>query len=366
MLEIIELTKIFVTEREQVKALNGINLSVEEGKLYSLLGPSGCGKSTLLRSVAGLETPTSGQIDIGGLTVYSSRSGASVPVYKRQIGMVFQSYAIWPHMDVFHNVAFPLMYGGRKFSNEEIKRRVDNALSMVRLNEKQDRMAPLLSGGQQQRVALARALVYEPKLLLLDEPLSNLDAQLRVEMRKEIRDLVRQFNITTLFVTHDQTEALSISDRIAVLQDGLLVQEGTPADLYSRPQTAFIAKFVGSANLINGRLRKGDDGAYLVETSIGRLRGVPVTGIPEGAPVSIALRPDAVHIEQRGVLHPNLLDGQVSSCVFTGDNTEFRFQAGQEVLELKLLGLQRLVVGEALRLYADPDRCPIIACEPVR
>ncbi|MFM9972832.1 MAG: ABC transporter ATP-binding protein, partial [Burkholderiales bacterium] len=146
MLEIKDLTKLFVTDREEVRALNGINLRVEEGKLYSLLGPSGCGKSTLLRSVAGLETPTSGQIDIGGHTVYSSQQGISVPVYKRHIGMVFQSYAIWPHMDVFHNVAFPLMYGERKFSKDDIKQRVDKALSMVRLNEKQDRMAPLLSG----------------------------------------------------------------------------------------------------------------------------------------------------------------------------------------------------------------------------
>ncbi|MFM9969873.1 MAG: ABC transporter ATP-binding protein, partial [Burkholderiales bacterium] len=214
--------------------------------------------------------------------------------------------------------------------------------------------------GQQQRVALARALVYEPKLLLLDEPLSNLDAQLRVEMRKEIRDLVREFNITTLFVTHDQSEALSISDRIAVLQDGVLIQEGTPADLYSRPQSSFIAQFVGSANLINGFLRRGADGALFVETAIGNLSGVPVSDISVDAKVCIAIRPDAAQIAPSGAPHANVLDGAVGSCVFTGDNTEFQFQAGSETLELKLLGLQRLTVGESLRLYVDPDRCPII------
>jgi iron(III) transport system ATP-binding protein len=360
MLALKDLTKVFVTDTERVTALSNITLRVEEGKLYGLLGPSGCGKSTLLRSIAGLETPTSGEIDLGGHVVFSSRLGTNVPPYRRDIGMVFQSYAIWPHMDVFHNVAFPLMYGGRRFPKEEIRRRVDNALVMVRLHEKQDRMAPLLSGGQQQRVALARALVYEPKLLLLDEPLSNLDAQLRVEMRKEIRDLVRQSNITTLFVTHDQSEALSISDRIAVLQDGRLVQEGSPADLYSSPQSTFIAKFVGSANLVAGSLRRRGDGQWLVATALGELQGVPVKDMAEGTPVCIAIRPEAVHLEESRAVRANLLDGQVTAAVFTGDHTEFEFRAGNEAFELKLLGLHRLVPGETLRLYVDADRCPIV------
>jgi iron(III) transport system ATP-binding protein len=363
MLQVGELTKVFAAGREQVRALDQVSLSIGQGQLYSLLGPSGCGKSTLLRCVAGLEAPTSGEIRIGSELIYSSRSGTSVPVYRRDIGMVFQSYAIWPHMDVFHNVAFPLMYGDRRFGRDEVERRVHRALDMVRLNEKRDRMAPLLSGGQQQRVALARALVYEPKLLLLDEPLSNLDAQLRTDMRKEIRDLVRQSGITTLFVTHDQAEALSISDRVAVLKDGCLVQEGTPMDLYAAPRTAFIAKFVGNANVVDGRLRRRDGAGWVVETATGDLRGTPVMDMTDGAEVSIAIRPEAVHLDAPDAARMNLLEGAVIGSSFTGESTEFQFRAGGTVLELKLLGLRRLGAGERLRLYVDADRCPVMPRE---
>jgi len=234
---------------------------------------------------------------------------------------------------------------------------------MVRLHEKRDRMAPLLSGGQQQRVALARALVYEPKLLLLDEPLSNLDAQLRTDMRKEIRDLVRQSAITTLFVTHDQAEALSISDRVAVLKDGRLIQEGSPMELYTAPRSAFIAKFVGNANVVDGRLRRRDETGCVVETATGELRGTPVADLAEGAAVSIAIRPEAVHLEPPGTTDVNQLEGSVVSASFTGESTEFQFQAGSAVLDLKLLGLRRLEPGERLRLYVDAGHCPVMPGE---
>ena len=360
MLEIRDLSKAFFNGHEQVKALSRVNVTVEQGKLYGLLGPSGCGKSTLLRCVAGLETPTSGEISVRGRVVYSSGAGTDMPVYRRRIGMVFQSYAIWPHMDVFHNVAFPLMYGSRRFSGDDISRRVNNALAMVQLSDKRDRMAPLLSGGQQQRVALARALVYEPDLLLLDEPLSNLDAQLRVEMRREIRDLVRKFDITTVFVTHDQAEALSISDRVAILQDGHLVQEGSPVDVYSRPQNRFVANFVGTANIIDGLLRKADDGQCSVSTSLGALRGIPVAPMPDGAPASIVIRAEAVHLAASDMTRLGALDAEVKSVSFTGDATEVELRVHEQFLVFKLPGLHRLARGEALRVYVDGDRCPII------
>lgn len=362
MLELSGLTKTFATDREDVQVLKGVDLAVEQGKLYTLLGPSGCGKSTILRCVAGLEQPTSGEIRIGGEIVYSSGLGVHVPVYKRQIGMVFQSYAIWPHMDVFHNVAFPLLHGLRTYSKDEIKRRVKTALSMVQLEHLHDRMAPLLSGGQQQRVALARALVYEPKLLLLDEPLSNLDAQLRAETRKEIRELVTRFNITTLFVTHDQAEALAISDRIAVLQGGVIIQEGTPADIYSRPRTSFVARFVGNANLIRGRvIETTDDGACRVQTSAGVLDGVPTTALAVDQDVDVAIRPGSAHLDAGAAADArNAIQGHISSSVFTGDHTEFQLHCGGENLEFKLLGLHALRTGQSLTVHVPADQCVVV------
>ena len=218
-----------------VKAAQNVSFEVPEGKLFTLLGPSGCGKTTTLRSIAGLEKPTSGEIEVAGRAVYSSSRGIFVAPNKRNFGMVFQSYAIWPHMNVFQNVAFPLEV--RKLGRREIEQKVMRVLAAVQLDHLVDRDATKLSGGQQQRLALARALVMEPQLLLLDEPLSNLDAKLRDAMRTELKRLQREFNLTTVYVTHDQTEALSLSHEIAVMSDGFIVQIGTPrADLRAAHQ----------------------------------------------------------------------------------------------------------------------------------
>ena len=227
MLEVTGLKKTYTTREVEVPAVNSLDLNVEKGEFVTLLGPSGCGKTTTLRCVAGLEVPNEGEITIGGRTVFSYRKRVNVPVEKRDIGIVFQSYAIWPHMNVFENVAFPLK-SGKRIRREEIRSRVEEALRKVRMEEYIFRPAPQLSGGQQQRVALARALVKRPGLLLLDEPLSNLDAKLREETRLEIKDIVKDLATTVLYVTHDQAEALSMSDRILVMGNGVVLQEGTP------------------------------------------------------------------------------------------------------------------------------------------
>ena len=224
------------------------------GQFYTLLGPSGCGKTSTLRCIAGLETPTSGSIEIDSTVVYASASRTLIPPHKRNIGMVFQSYAIWPHMTVFDNVAFPLVHGARKQPRKIVEDKVMRALALVQLDALASRPAPMLSGGQQQRVALARAIASEPAVLLLDEPLSNLDARLREDMRHEIKTLVRRLETTTLYVTHDQLEALSMSDRVALVNNGAIVQEGAPRDVYLRPADAFAANFLGRTNLLEGRV----------------------------------------------------------------------------------------------------------------
>src|SRR5215510_16421148 len=216
MLTVNNLRKVFSTDTGQVRAIDGVSYEIKQGQFYTLLGPSGCGKTTTLQCIAGLESPDEGEIELGNTQVFASSRLLDLAAHLRDVGMVFQSYAIWPHMTVYENVAYPLVHGRRKMSNPEVHDRVLKALRLVELEAFTDRPAPFLSGGQQQRVALARAVVDEPKVLLLDEPLSNLDAKLREEMRFELRDLVLRLRITSLYVTHDQIEALSMSDRIAV------------------------------------------------------------------------------------------------------------------------------------------------------
>src|SRR5262249_31837697 len=235
-----------------VVAVDGVSLTIAQGEHVTLLGPSGCGKTTTLRAIAGLEEPSGGTIRIDGTAVYSAAERRNVPAEKRGISMVFQSYAVWPHMSVFDNVAYGLRV--RKLPRHEIADHVARALDLVQMRDYADRSAALLSGGQQQRVALARAIAFSPTVLLFDEPLSNLDAKLRVEMRVELRELQRRLGVTSLYVTHDQEEALAISDRVIVMNVGGIEQLGTPGDIYNRPKTRFVADFVGSANLIAGRI----------------------------------------------------------------------------------------------------------------
>ncbi|HEY3306346.1 MAG TPA: ABC transporter ATP-binding protein [Candidatus Binatia bacterium] len=361
MIRIENLHVRYHTERGEVHAVQGIDLDVKPGQFFTLLGPSGCGKTTTLRSVAGLETPQQGEITVGDQLVFSSRKKISIPPYKRDIGMVFQSYAIWPHMNVFENVAFPLREMRQRLSGDEMRTRVRKALAMVQLDGLEDRPAPFLSGGQQQRLALARALVKEPRVLLLDEPLSNLDAKLREETRIEMRELVKRLAITTLYVTHDQLEALTMSDVIAVMDGGRIVQRGTPLEIYGAPQDRFVANFIGLSNFLEGRVTKaGQPGE--VETPSGTLKCVLPEGITAGEAVVVVIRPEDVNLNADGPAHnENILEGKIETIVFMGDALECQVAVGTKLIRLKLHPSSPVARGNTVRL-----RMPAASCRAVR
>ncbi len=324
MLTVSDLRKNFaVQDGRALAALDGVGFAIEAGKFYTLLGPSGCGKTTTLRSIAGLEQPDSGRIAIGGVPVFDAARGILVPPHKRQIGMVFQSYAIWPHMDVYENVAFPLRVAPERRSESEVADRVARALAAVRMAGYERRPATRLSGGQQQRLALARALVMEPRLLLLDEPLSNLDAKLRESMRVELRRLQRELGITTVYVTHDQTEALALSDTVAVMENGRIVQEGAPRDIYRRPATRFVAEFIGSTNILPGVAR----GAGIVETASGAIRCRWPDGAQAGSRVLLSIRPEDIRILPANAPPPadgaGRIAGRVVEHMFLGSISDY-------------------------------------------
>ncbi len=335
MIEILNLMKSFEGEKEKIQAVNNVSLKIPEGKLFTLLGPSGCGKSTTLRCVAGLEKPEGGEIKIGEERLFSSRDKIFIPPYKRDIGMVFQSYAIWPHMKVFDNVAYPLRIKG--LSRAEIREKVKKALNTVGLQGLEDRLAPQLSGGQQQRVALARALVKEPNVLLLDEPLSNLDAKLREQMRLEIKELQRRLGITTLYVTHDQTEALAISDIIAVMNEGKLLDVGNPKEIYGQPRTKFTADFIGLTNILRGKISEREGNLGKVETSLGRLFSPIPKGSKEGEEILIFIRPENLKVfRERPISQVNIFEGEIRSLIFLGELLDCQIQAGKEHFRARL------------------------------
>ena len=361
MIRIQNLHMRYHTYRGEVYAVRGISLGVNPGQFYTLLGPSGCGKTTTLRSVAGLETPQEGEISIGNDLVFSSSRGISAPPYTRDIGMVFQSYAIWPHMNVFENVAFPLKEMRRRFSSQEIRVKVRQALSLVQLDGLEDRPAPFLSGGQQQRLALARALVKEPRVLLLDEPLSNLDAKLREETRLELRELVKRLGITTLYVTHDQLEALTMSDVVAVMDQGRLVQECTPREIYQAPRERFVANFIGLTNFLEGRVRRappGDQQLGEVDIGSGTLRCVLPEGVAEGESVVMMVRPEDVHLCTTVSPHnENVFEGKVEAVIFMGDTVECQVDVGAQMIRMKLHPSATVTRGEMIRLVLPAGRC---------
>jgi len=357
MLKVQDLRMTYRSDGANVDAVRGISFTVERGKFYTLLGPSGCGKTSTLRCIAGLEAPTSGQIEIGSTVVFSSASATLVPPHRRDIGMVFQSYAIWPHMTVFDNVAFPLQHGVRKQPRNVVKDKVMRALSLVQLDGYASRPAPLLSGGQQQRVALARAIANEPAVLLLDEPLSNLDAKLRDEMRHQIKDLARRLETTTLYVTHDQLEALSMSDTVALIRDGLMIQEGAPRDVYLRPADAFAANFLGRTNLLDGHVV----GPNLVETSWGRLACALPLSAGVGTELTVGFRPESVQLSGSAPEPAtSILEGTIAAVSFAGDAIEYQIDLGGRTIAAKGQPFEQFTSGQRVAITVPPERCYIL------
>jgi iron(III) transport system ATP-binding protein len=362
MLKVQDLRLRYRTDEGEVDAVRGISLNVERGQFYTLLGPSGCGKTSTLRCIAGLETPSSGSIEIDSAVVYSSASRTLVPPHRRNIGMVFQSYAIWPHMTVFDNVAFPLVHGVRKQPRKLVEEKVMHALSLVQLERLASRPAPMLSGGQQQRVALARAVASEPAVLLLDEPLSNLDAKLRDDMRHEIKTLVRRLETTTLYVTHDQLEALSMSDRVALLNEGVIVQEGEPRDVYLRPADSFAANFLGRTNLLEGRVADADTGK--VETRWGVLQCALPPWASRGTEVTVGFRPESVVLADAKATEDGL-QGKVAHTSFVGDAIEYQIELdGGRVVRAKGQPFVVFDEGRDVVVRVPAERCYVLEHAP--
>jgi iron(III) transport system ATP-binding protein len=342
MLTILNLVKTFGSTRTEkhrrVHAVDDLTFEVKEGELFTLLGPSGCGKTTTLRCVAGLEMPDRGEISVADRVLFSSERGTRVPANERGLGMVFQSYAIWPHMNVYKNVAFPLgvLPRKRRPTKQELRERVERTLTVVQLDHLASRQATDLSGGQQQRLALARALVMEPPLMLLDEPLSNLDAKLREDMRFELKRLQRELGITAVYVTHDQVEALAMSNRVAVMRDGRLEQVGTPREVYEKPSSRFVADFIGTSNFIDGSVEGRDGGAYTVRTAEGLLRVPSDDEFPVGAEVVVAARPEHIEIQPgtNGV-GANRWNGRVEARAFLGEVVDHVVSVGSREIRTR-------------------------------
>ena len=337
-----------------VRAVDGLSLDIEEGEIFTLLGPSGCGKTTTLRMLAGLETPTAGNIYFRDRAIVITDRRTFVPPNKRNVGMVFQSYAIWPHMTVLENVAYPLQVRG--MSKRAIQTKVADVLDLLGMGGLESRLAPQLSGGQQQRVALARALVYEPQLLLLDEPFSNLDAKLREQLRIELKVLQRRLGITVVFVTHDQIEALSLSDRLVVMNSGRVEQMGTPDELYAHPQTPFVRDFLGRTVLLRGVVQESDRPASISVALLGQTTPLFAQGHNDGtmAPgqaVNVAMRPEDVEmVSESEAGEDNTLRGTVVTQLFTGERVEVEVELG-EGAQMLVYAPRRLTAAEGQTVY---------------
>ncbi len=331
----IEVKNLEVRYAGGVLAVNGVSFTVGRGEHVTLLGPSGCGKTTTLRAIAGLEPPSAGSITVDGRTMYSAAERINIPAESRGVSMVFQSYAVWPHMTVFDNVAYGLRV--RKQSTAEMKENVDRALGLVQMRHLADRAASKLSGGQQQRVALARAIAFSPTVVLFDEPLSNLDAKLRAEMRVELRELQSRLGITSVYVTHDQEEALAISDRVIVMNVGVIEQIGTPQDIYDRPRNRFVADFVGSANLIKGTVKGAPDaqGFVTFEAAGGQMLRAIINHALNGKETEVAVRTAYIGMDESNP-GDNQMPGVVRRRMFHGDFTQYVVDcaAGQVIVRL--------------------------------
>jgi iron(III) transport system ATP-binding protein len=343
-------------------AVNDVSFDVEDGELLVLLGPSGCGKTTTLRMIAGLEEPDAGDIWLGSVLASSADRNVFLPTEKRNIGMVFQSYAIWPHMTVFDNVAYPLRV--RHAPRKLIQERVGATLELIGLTGFESRPATQLSGGQQQRVALARALVFEPRILLLDEPLSNLDAKLRVHMRTELKHLQEATGITSIFVTHDQAESMALADRIVVMNRGHIEQIGSPADVYERPRTRFVNDFVGSMNALQGVVSYVEDSRVTLRCGEHEIRGLAATDmrLARGDTATATMRPEKLSIlaeaDGRAV---NQWSARVVSAVYYGDHREYQVEIDDQPISLTTAASVNVARGTQVIVTCDPSEVVVIA-----
>jgi iron(III) transport system ATP-binding protein len=357
MLKVTGLAKSFAMSEGAVRAVDDVSFEIADAQCYALLGPSGCGKTTALRCVAGLEQPDHGRIEIGGHVVSDAAAGVFVPVHERSIGMVFQSYAIWPHLNVFENVAYPLRVQRPRLHKDEIASRVTDVLKVVGMEAMARRPAPRLSGGQQQRVALARAIVRNPRLLLLDEPLSNLDARLREAMRRELSDLIKRIGITALFVTHDQAEALSLADRVAVMNQGRILQEGGPADIYGRPMNLFVARFLGATNVVPGRVEAcTDDGKSRISLACNGRTLLLDAKCQPGDIVDVVLRPENLTLTADAPPdQTNAMPGTIASLTFQGNTVEYDVDIGGASLRVFAAMQAQLTRGAAVWIGVRPS-----------
>lgn len=350
--------KRYVSEGKPITALDNVDLIIAENQIFTLLGPSGCGKTTLLRCIVGLESPDSGEISIGGQLVWSKEKGISIPPEKRGLGMVFQTYAIWPHMNVFDNVAYPLQV--RNVSKDVIRERVAKTLRFVQMEGYENRPATKLSGGQQQRVALARSLVAEPKVILFDEPLSNLDAKLREETRKELKAFLAKLKITAVYVTHDRVEALALSDAIAVMRAGRIVDIGTPQKIYFNADTRFVADFIGRANLVKARVRGESGGCTLVDCGLGSI-ACERRDVAVGAEMTLCVRPEFIRVSAGEANGENVVNGRVESRIFVGEAYESEIRVGNELLLTKIDPDAHLPVGAPVSFRLNPAHCLLVS-----
>jgi len=349
MISIRGLTKRFSVTGDNVTAIKELDLDVAEGEFFVIVGASGSGKTTLLRCIAGLESPDSGEIRIAGQLVSSDNPPTWVPPQQRKLGMVFQSYAVWPHLTVFENVALPLAVGAQRLPRREVASRVHEALRLAQIENLSNRSATLLSGGQQQRVALARAIAVNPRITLMDEPLSNLDARLREEVRGRIRELAKQLGSTVIYVTHDQVEAMAISDKIALMESGELLQVGAPMELYRNPRRAKVAEFFGLVNWLTGKMIQ----SCLAESPIGPLH--IRSGANPGDEVLLGFRPECLTVvSSPSGAGPNILPATLRSSMFLGD----QFLYNVTVHNHSLAGKSRTISAHGdghLYLHVDPD-----------
>ena len=366
MLSVSAVSKDYFAENNRVvKAARSVSFEVPAGKMFTLLGPSGCGKTTTLRSVAGLEKPDAGEIRVDDRVVFSAEKRIFIPPNHRNFGMVFQSYAIWPHLTVFKNVAFPLQVGTRKYSRKQINDMVQRALHVVALDGLEGRPATQLSGGQQQRLALARAIVNQPPLLLLDEPLSNLDAKLRERMRFELKRLQHDLGLTSVYVTHDQAEALALSHQVAVMSQGEVVQVGSPREIYERPANRFVADFVGTTNLVPGTVlgKDGGEDLYKISVPFGIIGARAFQPLSAGENALVSIRPEHITVSAAsspdGKAVANIFEAVVRTQVFLGDRQELELWIGETMLQTRANTAFDATSGGTVCIALDPQKCHV-------